>query len=96
MPEEYMDPASSARGSKLASNFTVSLAFDRRLYKYEIKTSIAHAKMLGAELDQGLKFFARPADGAERLSSDVGALHFELWKQGGELCGRHRRVVATA
>ena len=49
MPKEYKDPASSARGSKLASNFTVSLTFDRRLYKHEIKTSIAHAKMLGAE-----------------------------------------------
>ena len=47
MPEEYKDPASSARGSKLASNFTVSLTFDRRLYKHEIKTSI--------ELKKGVK-----------------------------------------
>ena len=44
-----IDPASSARGSELASNFTVSLNFDKRLYRQDISVSIAHAKMLGKQ-----------------------------------------------
>ena len=44
-----INPASSARGSELASNFTVSLNFDKRLYKQDISVSIAHAKMLGKQ-----------------------------------------------
>ncbi|MBI63980.1 MAG: argininosuccinate lyase [Chloroflexi bacterium] len=44
-----INPASSARGSELASNFTVSLNFDKRLYKQDILVSIAHAKMLGKQ-----------------------------------------------
>jgi len=80
MPEEYMDPASSARGSKLASNFTVSLAFDRRLYKYEIKTSIAHAKMLGAENIIPTEDSKKIISGLKTIESEIKSDKF-VWKE---------------
>ena len=40
-------PSSSIRGSELASEFTVSLDVDRRMYREDIAGSIAHAEMLG-------------------------------------------------
>ncbi len=43
------DPAAAARGSELASNFTQSLHYDRRLYREDIAGSIAHASMLGRQ-----------------------------------------------
>ena len=39
----------SVRGSHLASDFTSSLAVDRRMYREDIAASIAHAKMLGRQ-----------------------------------------------
>ena len=42
-------PSSSIRGSKLASDFTVSLDIDRRMYREDIAGSIAHAEMLGKQ-----------------------------------------------
>ena len=80
MPEEYVDPASSARGSKLASNFTVSLTFDRRLYKHEIKTSIAHAKMLGAENIIPLEDSKKIISGLKIIESEIKSGEF-VWKE---------------
>ncbi|MCH8222578.1 MAG: argininosuccinate lyase [Chloroflexi bacterium] len=48
-PDQKPDPAASARGSKLASEFTVSLHYDRRLYPQDIAGSIAHARMLARQ-----------------------------------------------
>ena len=48
-PDQKPDPAASARGSKLASEFTVSLHYDRRLYSQDIAGSIAHARMLARQ-----------------------------------------------
>lgn len=42
-------PSSSIRGSKLASDFTVSLDIDRRMYREDIAGSIAHAEMLAKQ-----------------------------------------------
>ena len=42
-------PASSIRGSELASDFTVSLDIDRRMYREDIAGSIAHAEMLAKQ-----------------------------------------------
>ena len=39
----------SVRGSELASDFTSSLAVDRRMYREDIAASIAHANMLGKQ-----------------------------------------------
>ena len=43
------DMAATVRGSNLASDFTSSLAVDRRMYREDIAASIAHAKMLGGQ-----------------------------------------------
>lgn len=43
------DMAATVRGSNLASDFTSSLAVDRRMYREDIAASIAHAKMLGRQ-----------------------------------------------
>ena len=42
-------PSSSIRGSDLASDFTVSIDIDRRMYREDIAGSIAHAEMLGKQ-----------------------------------------------
>ena len=39
----------SGETSKLVEEFTSSLDFDRRLYRYDIAGSIAHARMLGQQ-----------------------------------------------
>ena len=42
-------PSSSIRGSELASDFTVSLDIDKRMYREDIAGSIAHVQMLGKQ-----------------------------------------------
>ena len=37
----------------LVNDFNASIQFDQRLYKEDITGSMAHAKMLGAELKDG-------------------------------------------
>ena len=49
MTDFINDPASSARGAELSSNYTSSLRFDRRLYRYDIAASIAHVRMLSKQ-----------------------------------------------
>ncbi|MDP7486183.1 MAG: argininosuccinate lyase [Dehalococcoidia bacterium] len=46
---ENTTPAAAARGSELASDFTVSVHYDSRMYKEDIAGSIAHARMLGRQ-----------------------------------------------
>ncbi|MBI4219049.1 MAG: hypothetical protein HY682_02820, partial [Chloroflexi bacterium] len=41
--------AARVRSKQLASDYTVSLHFDRRLYREDIAGSIAHARMLGRQ-----------------------------------------------
>ena len=41
------NPAAAARGGELASDFTVSVHYDSRLYHEDIESSVAHARMLG-------------------------------------------------
>lgn len=46
---EKKNPAAAARGSELASDFTVSVHYDSRLYHEDIAGSIAHTRMLGRQ-----------------------------------------------
>jgi argininosuccinate lyase len=46
---ENKNPAAAARGSELASDFTVSVHYDSRLYREDVAGSIAHARMLGRQ-----------------------------------------------
>ena len=72
-------PSSSIRGSELASDFTVSLDIDRRMYREDIAGSIAHAEMLakqgiisGADRDAII-------DGLQRIRNEIESGEFE-WK----------------
>ncbi len=49
MNPEKKDPAAAARGAELASGFTVSLFYDRRMYRQDIAGSIAHVRMLAKQ-----------------------------------------------
>ena len=72
-------PSSSIRGSELASDFTVSLDIDRRMYREDIAGSIAHAEMLGkqgiiSEVDADAI-----VDGLKRIRGEIEAGEF-VWK----------------
>ena len=49
MSPDKKDPAAAARGAELASGFTVSLFYDRRMYRQDIAGSIAHVRMLAKQ-----------------------------------------------
>jgi len=49
MNPDKKDPAAAARGAELASGFTVSLFYDRRMYRQDIAGSIAHVRMLAKQ-----------------------------------------------
>ena len=72
-------PSSSIRGSELASDFTVSLDIDRRMYREDIAGSIAHAEMLAK---QGIISDADRdviIDGLQRIRNEIESGEFE-WK----------------
>jgi len=56
----------SGSNDELAVDFVESLSFDRRLYKYDIAGSIAHAEMLAEQ-----KLISR---------ADLAAIKKGLWK----------------
>ena len=76
-PNKKINPASSARGSELASNFTVSLNFDKRLYKQDIEVSIAHAKMLGNEKIIPLNDSKKIISGLVIIKKEIEARNFK-------------------
>ena len=72
-------PSSSIRGSELASDFTVSLDIDRRMYREDIAGSIAHAEMLAK---QGIVSGADAnaiIDGLQRIREEIESGQFN-WK----------------
>lgn len=73
------DPAAAARGAELASNFTQSLHYDRRLYREDIAGSIAHAKMLGRQGIIPESDVAKIVDGLEQIQSEIEGDNF-TWK----------------
>ena len=76
---QEFDPASAARGAKLASNFTQSLHYDRRLFREDIAGSIAHARMLGR---QGIIVEAdaeKITEGLRQIESEITDGKFQ-WK----------------
>ena len=84
-------PSSSIRGSELASDFTVSLDIDRRMYREDIAGSIAHAEMLAK---QGIVSGADATaiiDGLRQIRGEMESGDFE-WKP--ELQDIHINVEA--
>ena len=65
------NPAAAARGSELASDFTVSVHYDSRLYHEDIAGSVAHARMLGR---QGII----PAGDVDKIVDGLGIIVDEI------------------
>ncbi len=73
------DPAAAARGDELASNFTQSLHYDRRLYREDIAGSIAHAAMLGRQGIISESDMGEIIDGLNKIQTEIESGEFE-WK----------------
>jgi len=65
------DPAAVVRGAELASGFTVSLFYDRRMYRQDIAGSIAHVRMLAK---QGIV----PDEDAEKIADGLRQIEQEI------------------
>ncbi len=77
---------------KVVEEFTESISFDKRLYKYDIAGSIAHAKMLGkigvlkkrevAEISAGLEEIRKEIeDGRFSFSIELEDIHMNIEKR---------------
>ncbi|MDA1258283.1 MAG: argininosuccinate lyase [Chloroflexi bacterium] len=73
------NPAASARGAELASDFTVSLHYDRRLYREDIRASVAHARMLSRQGIIGEDESSQIIDGLEKVRVEIESGSF-TWK----------------
>lgn len=101
------DPAAAARGAELASNFTQSLHYDRRLYREDIAGSIAHATMLGrqgiisdsdvSEIVEGLRQIqAEIEDGKFEWKPELEDIHMNVESRLHELIGETAGRLHTA
>ena len=84
-------PSSSIRGSELASDFTVSLDIDKRMYREDIAGSIAHAEMLGKQGIVSGEDVEAIIEGLRRIREEIEAGEF-VWKS--ELEDIHINVEA--
>ena len=66
---------------KFVEEFTESVSFDRRLYKYDIAGSIVHARMLGRQGIISKDDADKIIHGLEEILEDIEAGRFE-WKTG--------------
>lgn len=72
-------PASSIRGSELASDFTASLDIDRRMYREDIAGSIAHAEMLAKQNIIDAADAQAIIDGLHQIRAEIESGEFN-WK----------------
>ncbi len=72
-------PASSIRGSQLASDFTASLDVDRRMYREDIAGSIAHAEMLAKQNIIDAADAQAIIDGLHQIRAEIESGEFN-WK----------------
>ncbi|HIK98291.1 MAG TPA: argininosuccinate lyase [Dehalococcoidia bacterium] len=73
------NPAASARGVELASDYTVSLHYDQRMYRQDIAGSIAHARMLSRQGIIGEDESNQIIDGLEKIQIEIESGDFP-WK----------------
>ncbi len=80
MSDKMWSGRTTGETDKIADDFNSSIGFDCRMYRQDIKGSMAHAAMLGAkgiisEADAGCII-----DGLEKILSDIesGALHIDM------------------
>ncbi len=65
---------------RLVEDFTESVSYDRRLYRQDIRGSIAHARMLGERGIIPQKDAQRIIEGLEKILKEIDAGRFE-WKK---------------
>ena len=80
MNTDMPDPAASARGAALASNFTASLDVDQRMYREDIAGSIAHARMLARQGIISQTDAAQIVGGLQQIESEIESGEF-VWKE---------------
>lgn len=79
----------AGKTSKIAEAFTESISFDKRLWRYDIEGSIAHARMLGkqgiiphkdsAKIISGLKSIAKEIEaGKFKFSEELEDIHMNI------------------
>jgi len=73
------DPAAAARGAELASDFTSSLHYDRRMYRQEIAGSIAHVRMLAKQGIVPEADAQKIADGLRQIELEIERGEF-MWR----------------
>jgi len=66
---------------ELTINFVESLSTDKRLYKYDIVGSIAHAQMLADQKLITREEFKQIKDGLIQISEEIAAGRFEFNKK---------------
>ncbi len=64
--------------SKTVEYFTESISFDRRLWKYDIEGSIAHAKMLGKQKIISQKDSAAIINGLKNIAGEIETGRFRF------------------
>ncbi len=77
---ENKNPAAAARGGELASDFTVSIHYDSRLYREDIAVSIAHARMLGRQGIIEADDVDKIVEGLSTIAAEIEDGEFE-WKE---------------
>ena len=80
MSEQENNLASAPRGADLASDFTSSLKYDKRLYREELAVSTAHAKMLAKQgiIDSGVAQALQ--DALEQIRNEIESGKFK-WNE---------------
>ncbi len=77
--DQDTNPAASARGAELASDYTVSVHYDRRLYREDIRGSIAHVRMLAKQSIVSQDEADRIVDGLRRVEQEIASGEFK-WR----------------
>ena len=72
-------PSSAIRGSQLASDFTVSLDVDRRMYREDIAGSIAHAELLAKQAIISVSDAEAIIGGLNQIRDEIESGDFD-WK----------------
>ena len=83
--------ASTARGAELASGYTVSIHYDRRLYRYDIAASIAHVRMLARQDIVPVADSERIIEGLREIEREICSGDFP-WR--GDLEDLHMNIEA--
>ncbi len=89
MTSKNNDPSASVIGSQLSSDFTVSVHYDRRLFREDIAGSIAHAHMLARQGIIPGDSARQIVDGLRQIESEIAEGRF-AWRE--ELEDLHMNV----